>query len=364
MCDDHPWKLIAPWWRWQRQLDELGRRPRQTRPVIQKYESSDPVSAFLKDPQLSLVYGAEDEVQKLTKVPGGLTAGGKRTRFSDYELQSTGVRKLFLPSHKRFYLVVCELHCDRRGLPAVGRDKVCEAGMVVRRQVMSYAPQHQAQAAGLLARATELSAQISRIDRGERKRVLQKRHAFTGRGVVGAVAGAATQVRSTVREALSAEAQAKREALEAELADVRRELLKWKTDSGAVTVTEGWLPTGFESVGSWQPVEETPAEIVEEIHPLYPLIPDPRDATHDASGRTLYYGMIPTGGRTVDTVGGARFDDRTRYTARCFVRRHRCDCPKTGERNDCGGSWCGASRPRCTSSPRTSTPWGRPTTRW
>ena len=46
-------------------------------------------------------------------------------------------RKLFLNTHKRFYLVVCELHCDAPGLPNAQHSDVLEAGFVVRRRVAS-----------------------------------------------------------------------------------------------------------------------------------------------------------------------------------------------------------------------------------
>jgi hypothetical protein len=77
--------------------------------------------------------------------------------------------------------------------------------------------------------------------------------------------------------------------------------------------------------------------VEETIYPLSPLVPDPRKAEHDGTGKTIWFGMVPAGSREVEVSGRARFDDATRYEARCFVRRHRCDCPRTGERNDCGG---------------------------
>jgi hypothetical protein len=56
MCDDHPWRLTAPWWRWPRK-GEAGPDPRHTAPVLQMYDTSDPVTAFVRDPQDSLAFG-------------------------------------------------------------------------------------------------------------------------------------------------------------------------------------------------------------------------------------------------------------------------------------------------------------------
>jgi hypothetical protein len=335
MCDGHPWRLVAPWWRWPL-LAEPGRSVKSTRPALQKYDTSDPVSLFVRDPQKTLAYTPDDEVYEAIAYPD-VPAGTKRSRFARHFLRSTGTRKLFLPTHKRFYLVVCELHCDTAGFPSVSRDKVCEAGFVVRRRRLSFRQEDAGRAADLARQAGSLSAQIARIDRGSSRRVLRKRHRVTPAGVFGANASAGTAVVSRVDAALEASAVAKRAELQAQLQEVRDELVKWKVKAGAAFLGEGWVPTGAENVGAWEVVGETPDEVVEKVYPLYPLVPDPRVAGHDAAGKTLYFGMIPMSGREVDAAGAARFDDRSRYQVRCFVRRHRCDCPKTGEPNDCGG---------------------------
>ncbi|HEX8391832.1 MAG TPA: hypothetical protein VF665_05670 [Longimicrobium sp.] len=334
-CEAHPWKLIAPWWHWPR-LNEAGRDVRATRPALQKYDSSDPVSVLIQDPQKSLAFGPEDVVFRTESDPAP-TVGGKRTRFNDYVLVPTTTRKLFLPLHKRFYLVVCELHCDAPGLPAVSRDQVCEAGFVIRRRRLAFRTEDAPAAEELVRRAGSLATQIARIDRGTAKRVLSKRHRVTRGGVFGNAAGAVTAARSRLHQALDASAAEKRAELEAELAEVRTQLRAWQVKSGAHAFSEGWVPSDARNVGAWQFTDETPDEVTETVYPLYPLVPDPRNATHDAAGRTLYFGMLPMGGRETEADGTARFDEQQRLVIRCFVRRHRCECPRTGERNDCGG---------------------------
>lgn len=328
MCDDHPWKLTAPWWRWPR--PGQGGDPRRAPPVLQMYDSSDPVSVFLKDPQDALAFGDQDRVQLLHAVAGAPKPGLFRA-------EPGATRKVFLATHRRFYLVVCELHCDRPGLPSVRRDKACQVGMVVRRRRLRFASGSAAEAARLVAESGRIQAAVARIDRQEGRRVLSKRHRVAGAAVVTAFAGAAMQAAAPVGEVLRGERRRRRETLLAELAEVRAQLAQWQQEAGAYTVAQGWMPSGTENVGAWQPVSEEPEEVVEQVFPLHPLIPDPRDPTHHGTGKTLYFGLLPTGGRDMDEQGRPRWDANSLYEVRCFVRRHRCGCPRTGEPNDCGG---------------------------
>jgi len=330
MADD--WKLTAPWWRWPL-LGTPGRDVRSLPPAIQKYDSSDPVSIFVKEPQKTLAYDEQDRVQKLV---AGSTSG-KLSSFTAATLVPTTTRKIFLPLHKRFYLVVCELHCDAPGFPSVARDKVCEAGMVVRRRRLTVGDQHAPQALQLLETIGKATARIAALDRKLEKRVLKRRHRVAVGGPVGmmtALPGSSSKVAVALDEA----AREERAALVEELAAARAQLLQWKSTSGATVLSEGWIPSEFENVGSWQVVDDEPQGIDEVVYPLYPLVADPRAEKHDAAGKTIWFGMLPTGSREVDVTGAARFDDEWRYEVRCFVRRHRPECPRTGEPNDCGGT--------------------------
>jgi hypothetical protein len=348
VCDDHPWTLTAPWWGWTK-TGSAGPRPRASRPLLQKYDSSDPVSGFVKLPQKRLAFDDQDVVWRPVALPAP-AAGRKWRTLSNWELvkDPADTRKLFLPSHKRFYLVVCELHCDTAGLPSVSRDKVCETGFVVRRRRLSFAAEHAAQAEQLVARIGALTGQIAAIDRGGAQRLLKKRARMTRGGVFGAMANAlsAPPATGTVADAVKARDAERRAALRTELDQARADLRQWQTTSGAVSVAEGWIPDAdAENVGAWAAVDEKPEAIEEIIYPLSPLVADPRNPQHDGTGKTIYFGFLPTGSREVEISGAARFDERTRYEVRCFVRRHRCDCPKTGERNDCGGElvWSAAT---------------------
>ncbi|HET6765388.1 MAG TPA: hypothetical protein VFH27_17000, partial [Longimicrobiaceae bacterium] len=304
----HRWLLIAPWWRWERQMKDLTLPgPRATRPELQKYETAGFVKEFQKDPQRCLRWKDEDFVHTVSmraplKVGSGPLADRVR-RFSDAVLQKTEVRKLFLTTHKRFYLVVCELHCDVAGLPSTTRDQVCEAGFVVRRRLVSYPKAAETEAAALVKESAALTARLAALDRAPLpKKVLAKRHVWARQGppspngssaaalvkqaVGGVVAGAVT----AAAEKVDASVAARRAELEAQLAAVRAKLLAWKDANGVRWIHEGWVPSSFDKVGSWQPVEEAPQTVAEAVFPLYPLVPDPRVDGHDAQGRNLYFG--------------------------------------------------------------------------
>jgi hypothetical protein len=276
----HPWLLVGPWYRWP--SPGVASTGRTSVPIFQKYETGTFVNDFLADPQHSLQFlESEDRVFEVTpRMPPLPLLNGKLQSFSTDTMNNTGIRKLFLDTHKRFYLVVCELHCDVAGFPSVDRNDVCEAGFVVRRRTV----------------------QIGKK--------------------------AEKPLRSAVRKGATA---ADIQVLAAEL--------------GVSLELQGWVPSGFDRIGSWQAVPETPGvNITETIQPLYPLIPDPRLTHHAGKGRTIYFGTIPTGAADTDDQGNARFDDRNLYEIRCYVRRHKFPCPKLLTRNDCHGPLTWSSR--------------------
>ncbi len=137
----HPWAIVAPWWKWPNPAKSMTGR--LTRPEIQKYETSKLVDEFIKNPQHFLKWMDEDlvhVVQPAPAIPAGLD--GKPRRFSDlaYVIDPLRTRKIFLDTHKRFYLVVCQIHCDAPGFPRAARADVCQAGFVVRRRTTEIPP--------------------------------------------------------------------------------------------------------------------------------------------------------------------------------------------------------------------------------
>jgi hypothetical protein len=305
---EHDWLLLAPWYRWGRQKVPA----RETRPELQKYETSDLVNVFLRDPQRSLKFGEEDLVATLSTPPEG---SGLKRRLAGPVLSRTDTRKLFLDIHKRFYLVVCELHCDTPGLPNARAGDVCEAGFVIRRRGCDV-PQPVRRQTSLrlrrIAARRERLARLDRIDPGTRVAVLK---------------------RSVVQETV----ERRRIELVGALERERSELAELLAAAGAVDVVEGWIGSSLEHVGAWQKVPEEPQKITEAVVPMRPLIPDPRAEHHAGTGRAIFYGLVATGGADADAGGTARFDDSSCYEIRCFVRRHDPRCPRRLEKPDCRG---------------------------
>lgn len=289
MTVTHPWLLVGPWYRWQRPGDSGGGR--LSAPAIEKFASADFVNEFLAEPQRSLVYGAED------RVAGGAT------------------RKVFLPSHGRFYLVVCELHCDVAGFPSTSRAQVCEAGFVVRRRTYRVGAEVRREVAKLLQ---VLSA--SR-DQARDLGALAEKVAPAAPGVGISEVSFKAQSRAGARAGAA-----------------RSELVGLEATGQIRQVLEGWVPSEFQGVGAWTEVEAAPQDLAgEAIWPLYPLIADPKVTDHSAEGRSLWFGVLPATSSDLDAAGAPRFDDRSLYEVGCFVRRHRPECPKTAARNDCRG---------------------------
>ena len=337
--NNHPWKLVAPWYRWQRQLDEEGLSPRQTHPVFQKFDQADFVKGFVKDPQHSLKF--IDDVDRVFNIsltdapslPKKSPLNSKFTRLftpnsssgtpeaKDATLVPTGILKLYLATHKRHYVVVCELHCDAPGFPTVTPDQVCQAGFVVRRRSHQYPKGAKKEAVKILRKITAIHAEIAYLEQTSPARGLAAKRR-------------AQAIRKMIAEgAYQSNLRAARE----KLAAAREELGQWRDINGVTSILEGWIPGPFENIGSWQIVEETPQQIVESAMPLFAIFPDPNIPDHSALGKTIYFGVAPTSSLETDGRGAARFDDQTLYEVRCFVRRHKIDCPRRDETPDCQG---------------------------
>jgi hypothetical protein len=338
MANTHPWKLVAPWYRWQRQLDEERLSPRQTHPVFQKFDQADFVKGFVKDPQHSLKF--IDDVDRVFNVsltdvfaPRGGSFVNKYTRLfvpdpslepkvaKDATLVPTGIRKLYLATHKRHYVVVCELHCDAAGFPTVTPDQVCQAGFVVRRRSYQYPKGAKKEAVNILKKITAIHSEIAYLEQtSPARRLAAKRRAQA--------------VQKMIAEGAY---QANLRAAKDKLAAAREELGEWRDANGVISILEGWIPGSFEKIGSWQIVEETPQQIVESAMPLFAIFPDPNIPDHSALGKNIYFGVAPTSSLDTDGRGTARFDDQALYEIRCFVRRHKPDCPRRDQAPDCQG---------------------------
>ncbi len=367
--NNHEWRLVAPWYHWKRQQSAEGRKPWQTRPVLQKFDHTDFVKTFTQDPQRSLRFlDLEDTVFNTARkvsppVSGGPLAGrftqlyAPRTRSIQSEtptppansqtvsLAPTGVRKLYLPTHKRFYLVVCELHCYAAGFPTVTTDQICQAGFVMRRRSIRIQPE----------KAKEARKAVDDI---MRELDLNEAEIAFWEQTVPATGRKLKQRTKAVQQAkTNGSYDAKLAALKSKRATHVQNLGAWRSNFGVTSVLEGWIPSfvefkngtqvtksPIEHIGSWEHVEETPqagkGEAFprgETIFPLFALFPDPNVPNHSAKGRNIYFGVIPTSSLDTDRFGTACFDSDATYEIRCFVRRHKVECPRTDKTPDCHG---------------------------
>ena len=316
----HPWAIVAPWWKWPDAGNTMSGR--LTRPEFQKYETSNLVDEFIKDPQRRLTWLDEDLVH-IVRQAAPITVGNKPRRFSEleYVIDPLRTRKIFLDTHKRFYLVVCQIHCDAPGFPRADRADVCTAGFVVRRRTTDIP------AAG----AKEVAGILKNIN--------------SARGALGVLEARTTPpdgkrfTSAIVSEARANVFEVQRASTLVLLSQERERLREWTSKFKVAPQLQGWFPEpGVDRVGRWAAVDASPRELGgESVFPMYPLIPPKSDAKHSARFGTIYFGLLPTGTGETDTKGNARFDDQQYYEVSCFAMRHLvphdrgspCGCPDT-----------------------------------
>lgn len=307
---EHPWVLVGPWYR----SESAGGPPanRTTAPILQKYGDAGFMDKFIREPQRSLHFTGEDFSERLCADPNRVITPAQRDALAkELAAPSDPSLKLFLHAHSRFYLVVCELHCVAPGFPSTRREQVCESGFVIRRRVPLVPPAQQPE---LLARQRHLARareQLVRLREPARKRV---------------------PVRAPlVREALSAVNEKRLQSLRGELQQGSRELQDFLLARGIRAERQGWFPHPHDAaLGDWRAVESGPQQIEEKIYPLYPLTPAPADKNHSARGKTLWFGLVPTGASDMDSGGNPQFDESDLYEIQCFVRRRKPCCQNTG----------------------------------
>jgi len=316
----HPWALVAPWWKWSDVSSTMSGR--LTRPEIQKYETSKLVDQFIKDPQRCLKWMDEDLVHIVQKAPA-ITVGTKPRRFSDleYVIDPLHTRKIFLDTHKRFYLVVCQIHCDAPGFPRADRADVCRAGFVVRRRTTDIPATGVKEVGGILK---NINAARGKLGVLEAQTMPPNAKRFTSAIINEARAGTFEIQRASTLKLLDLE---------------RQRLRDWAMKFKVLPQLQGWFPDpSLDKVGAWQAVDANPSELAgESVFPMYPLIPPKGDAKHSGRFGTLYFGLLPTGTGETDAKGNARFDDQQYYEVTCFAERHLiphdrgspCGCPDT-----------------------------------
>lgn len=332
----HDWAVVAPWWKWPNPADTQGGR--LTRPEFQKYETSRLVDEFIRKPQRSLKWNDEDLVHVVkAAAPIPLGSNGKPRRFSDleYAIDPVRTRKIFLDTHKRFYLVVCQIHCDAPGFPRADRRDVCHAGFVVRRRTTEIPAAGAREVSGILKRLTSARGKLGVLN-AQATNGSAMRSSFASRqnASVAATSAGGTAVLTEAR-AISIERQRGSTRALVEVERVR--LQEWVSRFGVTPQLQGWFADpALDRIGSWAKADAKPASLNgESVFPMYPLMPPQNDPDHHAKFGTLYFGLLPTGTGETDVRGSARFDDRQHYEVTCFAMRHLrphdrsapCPCP-------------------------------------
>lgn len=293
----HDWSLVGPWYR--KESFGGGAVKRSAKPILQKYASSDFSNAFIKEPQNSLKFVGEDFVaNRNLPINDPVKLGDPRL--------NKNFLKLFLDTHSRHYLVVCELHCDRPGFPSTSRDQVANAGFVIRKYSSNLAYKLREKFEPVMKKRALIQAKMARVEKQIR--------AAKGKFNKGSLIRGALKPLAKITDKKLTE-------LEAQLQKSNKQLLDLKEKYGVKLTTKGWFASENQGIGSWENVESTPQSVTESYLPLYPLIADPTDDTHSARGKTLWFGVIPTMSSDVDEEGAPRYDDESLYEVRCFVQR-------------------------------------------
>lgn len=349
---ERDWMIVAPWWQWQdpatvkagEKLTPDLAAGRLSVPIFQKYDSPKLVNDFIEDPQRCLKFVEEDLVHAVYDMPPSSSNSklGKLLRMSAFKQKDkdgnpfiidqqylpdgTDTRKIFLDSHKRFYLVVCQIHCDGPGFPKAARDKICEAGFVVRRRRIEATDCAMQEAKPIITQLASGRAQLARVNQllGIEAKALES--------ITGQPSGLASNAKL---ESLLKTRKSLQDLVEAEKARFEDWANRFDLK---IPRLEGWLESEqkFDKLGCWEAVEEMPEELgLESSFPLYPLIPDKNKPDHAGQFGTVYFGILPTFSRDCQANGRPRFDDQEFYEVRCWVRRHKtphdrdqaCPCP-------------------------------------
>jgi hypothetical protein len=125
--------LRAPWYVRER-LKASVLDSSALRPAIQMYDGTDFVKRLLRDPRDSLAVTKDDYWSYPVPVsPTFQAAQAGRLRLATHQLVYTGLRKLYQPSHNRFYVLVAEVLCDQPGFPRAGQHDDFDVAFVMRR---------------------------------------------------------------------------------------------------------------------------------------------------------------------------------------------------------------------------------------
>jgi len=283
--------LRAPWYVRERGAFSL-RDSRALRPEIQMYDGPNFVDRLLADPRDSLTFTDDDLWSYPVPVIPSITATG-RERLATSRLITTNLRKLYQPSHDRFYAVVVEVFCDSPGLPRAGSHSDIEVRLVMRRQYTSVSGNRRP---------------VRRLARNLLVELTKKQQPD----------GIPDDSASDLRDLWWADA-AWRRRFEEDNAELFAEVT-------AHTDNQAWMVGA--AGGQWRTVDTPPGlgrpPDSEQEFPMWRL--PPRDDDCDAARtRSLWFGVIPTFSAdhwtTPEGKVEQKLDDHAIYELQCFVRQ-------------------------------------------
>jgi hypothetical protein len=241
-------------------------------------------------------------------------------------LARSGVRKLYQPSHQRFYAITVELFCDVPGLPRPAQAGPVEVKFVVRRLRTTFAhPGTNGKDLKDLARAAASELFCHDFPPPDSQPYPPKDPSLDTAQDLVALYG------------LTGPDAAKHAAFQAKHAELIKSIC-------IEQVLEGWYaPAGGR--GAWRPVPLKPGDPVpadpEQELPMW-RIPASAAGCLPAQTRSLWFGVIPTYSGELDLGDRPKLDDHTTYVLQCVARR-----PQPPPRQSCPPvvAWSGPSVP-------------------
>ncbi len=280
--------LRAPWY--VRERAEIGLlHPAALRPAIQMYDDTNFVRRITTDPRDSLAF--DDDFDDVWSYPVPVVPSGTgRGRLATWDFVTTGLRKLYQPSHNRFYAAVIEVFCDQPGLPRAGSHDDIEVGFVMRRQFTSVSGPR---------------GPKRHVARALMKGLAAKQNLDLDEGVTGL---------RDVRDLWWADYAAHRRILEENDTYIRQ--------LDVDVQEQGWCTLPNRTQGRWRPVLPADPDLVEQTFPMWRL--PARDDCAAARTRSTWFGLIPTySGEHYQVHDRPRpkYDIHALYEIRCFVRQ-------------------------------------------
>jgi hypothetical protein len=307
--------LRAPWYVCKRGgFDRFD--PRSFAPAIQKYDFPEYVDLLVRDPSDSLVFDEKADVWSFPLPRGENDPKPTKLRdlLSPFVLVRSDIRKLYQPSHQRFYAVAVELFCDTAGLPRPGEADTAAVTFVLRRLRTTFAAKDPVDIKDLARAAanTFFRAKFPPKPTKAQPTDPELKDVYPPNDPT---REAAEDLASLYR--LQGDDLAKHAAFETSNAELigrvgmKQELQGWVVDAAG---RGSWTTLPTEPGGDPLPVDG------EQELPMWRL-PATAAGCAPARDRSLWFGAVPTYSGELGDDGRPKLDDRATYVLQCVARR-------------------------------------------